>query len=75
MSEEFLCARSRAEDILLGSLGFGEEAQIVFIEVTPQGYRGSGRYADGEAFDFESDQELGELENWALSVLVEKKNA
>ncbi len=64
-----LSPQARAEDILLGSLGFGEEAKIVTIEKTPDGYRGIGVWPDGEQFQFENDDELDELQVWALKVL------
>lgn len=70
-----LSPQVRAEDIILGSLGFGEEARVVSIERTPEGYRGIGRWADGEEFPFESDDELDELQEWALSILLESKKA
>jgi len=63
----------RAEDIILGSLGFGEEARVVSIERAPEGYRGIGRWADGEEFPFESDDEIDELTEWALSILLGSK--
>jgi hypothetical protein len=65
----------RAEDIILGSLGFGEEARVLSIERTPEGYKGIGRWADGEEFPFESDDELDELQEWALAFLLESKRA
>lgn len=65
-----LSPQARAEDILLGSLGFGEEAKIVTIEKTPEGYRGVGVWPDGEQFQFENDDELDELQLWALKVLA-----
>jgi hypothetical protein len=65
-----LSPQARAEDILLGSLGFGEEAKIVTIEKTPDGYRGIGVWPDGEQFQFENDDELDELQVWALKVLA-----
>jgi hypothetical protein len=64
-----LSPQARAEDILLGSLGFGEEAKIITIEKTPDGYRGIGVWPDGEQFQFENDDELDELQVWALKVL------
>jgi hypothetical protein len=64
----------RAEDIILGSLGFGEEARIVSIERTPEGYKGIGRWADGEEFPFESDDEVDELTEWALGILLDSKS-
>jgi hypothetical protein len=68
--DDFLDERQRAEDILLGSLGFAEEAKILFVERAKVGYRGSGVFADGEHFEFSSEEELVELEEWALSVLT-----
>lgn len=64
-----LSPETRAEDILLGSLGYGEEARVVSIERTANGYRGIGKWPDGEQFTFENDDELGELEIWALELL------
>ena len=60
----------RAEDILLGSLGYGEDAKVVTIERTPSGYKGTGRWQDGEEFTFENDDELDEMQVWALEVLL-----
>jgi hypothetical protein len=70
-----LSPQVRAEDIILGSLGFGEEARVVSIERTPEGYKGIGRWADGEEFPFESDDELDDLQEWALSIVLESKKA
>lgn len=69
MPEDCLDACTRAEDILLGSLGIAEDARIVRVERTDCGYRGRAAWADGDEFDFESDEEPGELELWALEVL------
>jgi hypothetical protein len=65
-----LSPKVRAEDIILGSLGFGEEARIVSVERTPGGYKGIGRWADGEEFPFESEDEIDELTEWALGILL-----
>jgi hypothetical protein len=65
-----LSPQTRAEDILLGSLGFGEEAKILTVERTSQGYRGIGVWPDGEKFQFENDDELDALQVWALGVLA-----
>lgn len=65
----------RAEDIVLGSLGFGEEARVVSIERTPEGYKGIGRWADGEEFPFESEDEMDELTEWALQILLESRES
>ena len=71
-SADGLSPRQRAEDILLGSLGFGEDAKLVSVERTVEGYRGRGVFTDGEHFDFESDDELTELQAWALELLTVK---
>ena len=68
--DDFLQEKTRAEDILLGSLGFGEEAHIDKISRTESGYRGVGHWLDGETFEFESEDELDELQSWALNVLL-----
>ncbi|RIL07916.1 MAG: hypothetical protein DCC75_09615 [Proteobacteria bacterium] len=70
-SESFLDERTRAEDIILGALGFGEDARIVKISRTEGGFCGSGCFNDGEKFDFENQEALSELEEWALEVLLE----
>lgn len=59
----------RAEDILLGSLGFGEEAKIVTVERRTIGYRGVGVWPDGEEFVFECDEEIDALQEWALTLI------
>ena len=66
MSTERIDENQRVEDILLGSLGFGEDARIVCIETTPGGYRGEGVFADGERFEFACEEDLDELQIWAL---------
>jgi hypothetical protein len=68
--DDDLSPQARAEDILLGSLGFGEEAKILTVEKTHQGYRGVGVWPDGEKFQFENDDELDDLQVWALRVLA-----
>ena len=70
-----LSPKIRAEDIILGSLGFGEEARVLSIERTHEGYRGIVRWADGEEFSFESDDRLDELQEWALAILLESNRA
>ena len=71
MSDDFLNEQRRAEDILLGGLGFGEEASIIHIEVGPDGlFQGVGEFADGERFQFAAEDELSDLEQWALNVLL-----
>lgn len=71
--KEILSPKRRAEDILLGALGFGEDASIQTIEKLKSGYRGRGRFADGEEFDFQSEDELSDLELWALGILTDSK--
>ena len=75
MTEDCLDEQTRAEDILLGSLGLAEDARIVSVERTAEGYRGRAAWSDGEEFEFESDDEPGELELWALRVLKIKEKA
>lgn len=65
--------KTRAEDVLLGSLGFDESAHIKSVWRTEEGYAGIGIWSDGESFDFESDSELDELQRWALTVLLENE--
>lgn len=67
MREEFT-ERQRAEDILLGSLGFGEDAHIDSVQITPNGYSGTGVWSDGEHFEFACDEELDDLQRWALGI-------
>lgn len=68
-TDDFLNEKIRAQDILLGGLGFGEEAIIIDIKKTEAGYKGTGRWPDGEMFEFESNDEPSELEEWALLVM------
>ena len=68
--DDDLSPQARAEDILLGSLGFGEDAKIITVEQTDRGYRGVGVWPDGEKFQFENDDELDDLQVWALRILA-----
>ena len=63
----------RAEDILLGSLGYGEDAKVLSVERTDAGYKGTGVWQDGEQFTFESDDELDHLQIWALEILLQSQ--
>ena len=72
--DDFLKEDRRAEDILLGTLGLGEDAKIISIERTSGGYRGKGLWPDGDEFDFESEDSLDELQEWALKVILAKKH-
>lgn len=68
--DDILSERNRAEDIILGGLGFGEDASITTVELLESGYfKGSGHFDDGESFEFESDDEATELELWAIDIL------
>lgn len=69
MAQEGLDEKTRAEDILLGALGYGQDARIEWVERSGRGYRGRGRFADGESFEFLSPEDLSPLEVWALEVL------
>lgn len=68
-SGDQLDERTRAEDILLGPLGFGESAHIIKVEESASGYHGHGRWDDGEEFTFECCDGLDELSRWALGIL------
>ena len=68
VSSEQIDENQRVEDILLGSLGYGEDARIVSIRHTSFGYEGVGKFSDGELFDFQSEEELDELQVWALKI-------
>jgi hypothetical protein len=64
----------RAQDILLGALGFGGDARIIELQRdSPKKYSGKAVWEDGEEFNFESDEELQDLELWALTVLLGNK--
>lgn len=72
MKEDFLEERQRAEDILLGSLGYGSEATVISLSASATGYNGTGRWPDGEVFEFESDGELDSFQLWALGIMGHK---
>ena len=72
MPAEKLDRLTRAEDILLGALGYDAPASIVEVHKTNHGYAGCGRYEDGERFEFESTEDLQSLEIWALEVMADK---
>ena len=62
----------RAEDIVLGSLGYGEDAKILSFSVDSDSYRGEAQWSDGEKFDFNSPiEEMNELEKWAVKILID----
>ncbi len=67
---DILAPKQRAEDIILGALGFGEDASIVSIAIDGDGFRGIGRWSDGEEFSFENEDTPSELEKWAIAQLV-----
>ena len=69
MKEYCLSEKIRAEDILLGSLGLDGDAKIISVESTSRGYRGIARWPDGEELPFQSDEEVDELQRWALKIL------
>ena len=70
--KDFLDEKTRAEDIILGSLGYGEEAKIVSIKKNKSGFSGVGKFLDGEEFSFSSEGELEEIELWAVEILINK---
>lgn len=73
MAEDCLDEKTRAEDIILGALGLAEDAKIISIKRTKDGYTGIAAWSDGEQFPFESEDELTELDEWALSVLLKNR--
>jgi len=73
MTDDFLDENTRAEDILLGSLGIDGDAVVLSVEETVCGYRGLARWPDGEEIEFESDSEPDELECWALGILGKRR--
>jgi hypothetical protein len=72
LKEDLLDERQRAEDILLGSLGYGSEARVVSLSASTTGYKGIGSWPDGESFEFESEGELDSFQHWALGVMGHK---
>lgn len=62
----------RAEDIILGALGFGEAASLVSIFQNNDGYTGIARFDDGEEVEFQSDGEVSDVERWAIEVILKK---
>ena len=68
MSEDCLDEQTRAEDILLGSLGLGEDAHIIKIIDLEDSYRGIAVWSDGEEFEFESEEI--EVRNTKCGVIV-----
>ena len=71
MSEDFLDERVRAEDIILGSCGFGEDAELLTLEVSTSSLVIHGRWRDdGDEFEHvEELDELDDLQRWAVGVL------
>lgn len=74
MKEKFLSEKQRAEDILLGSLGFGQDASIVACLSDENYFWGEGVYSDGEKFTFKSEDPITDLERWAIQVLSQKRD-
>lgn len=72
VERDILAPRQRAIDILLGSLGFAEEAELLSVERAPEGYAGVLKFSDGEQISFRSEEPLGELEEWALHILLDE---
>jgi hypothetical protein len=70
MDDDLNDERIRAEDILLGSLGYGEGARVLSVCRTFAGYSGRGAWNDGEEFEFQSEGDLEHLEEWALGILT-----
>jgi hypothetical protein len=60
----------RAEDILLGSLGYGEDAKLTALYHVGSALHGSVTFSDGLQDLFQLDDELTELERWAVNHLL-----
>jgi len=69
-SDEFLNKKTRAEDIILGSLGLDIDAHLVSIQKTNSGFSGLASWPNGETFSIISEDELSPLEIWALDILL-----
>jgi hypothetical protein len=70
-NDEGLDEVSRAEDVILGSLGFGEDAKIIEFRRDGEVYRGIASWSDGEQFEFETAvTEMSELELWAVDTFM-----
>lgn len=74
MKDDCLSERVRAEDIILGTLGFDNDARIIKIKRSGDKFEGMASWPDGEQFKFESEDELSELEIWALTILEQELN-
>ena len=72
MARDGLDEDTRAEDIILGALGYGEDAKIISLELGTEGYSGVGAFGDGEEFGFESEFELDALQRWAVGVVLKR---
>jgi len=59
----------RAEDVLLGTLGFDLGSRITSLKLTESGYQGHACWQEGDEFSFESQGPLSDLELWAVQVL------
>jgi len=68
-NDSWLSERQRAEDIILGGLGFGEDVTILEIKNSTFGFKGKAMYRDGSRIDIRNDDQLSELEIWALTIL------
>jgi hypothetical protein len=75
--DDILNPETRAEDIILGGLGFSESARIISISHNSQKgvFFGVGEYNDGEQFDFHSEDPISSLEEWALTILSERDSS
>ena len=61
---------SRAEDILLGALGYSDDAKLEEVHLTEHEITLHGIFlSDGEKFVVNYDCECGALEEWAIEIL------
>lgn len=69
-TEEELSDLSRAEDILLGAMGYSDDAKLEKVKILGEQIFLNGAFrSDGESFSVKFDCERGKLEDWALEIL------
>jgi hypothetical protein len=72
LSKDSLDSKTRAEDIILGGLGYDGAAKILELVETQSGILGKGIWDDGEEFEFKLEENLSELELWAVKIILTK---
>lgn len=70
--DDWLNEKNRAEDIILGALGYGQDAKILNIKKDEYGFQVNGEFSDGEKFQSIYQDELSKLEMWAILILQQE---